>query len=379
MKIIADTNIPFVKECFSSIGEVELVAGREMSRAIVQDAQIVLVRSVTKVGAELLEGTDVKFAATATIGLDHVDQAWLKQNNIGFASAPGSNANSVAEYITAAILRVANKQKRNLKDCSLGIIGVGNVGSRVEQKARSLELNVVLNDPPLARKTGESKYRPLDEALGCDFVTLHTPLTRSGEDATYHMASGNFFSKIKQNAVFMNTSRGGVMETPAVLSAVKSGILSGLVLDVWENEPDIDLELLKLTDIGTPHIAGYSFDGKVAGMTMIYNECCRFFGIKPAHNSADFLPEASVPVVDVSAFEGSEQAKIEYALSRVYNIMSDDAQMREIAALDTKQRPVHFDMLRKKYPVRREFTNTEIRGASGSLAGKLSGLGFRVG
>ncbi|AQQ70144.1 Erythronate-4-phosphate dehydrogenase [Limihaloglobus sulfuriphilus] len=378
MKIIADSNIPFVSECFSSIGEVQTAPGRQMSPEMLKDAQVLLVRSVTKVGPGLLEASDVKFAATATIGVDHIDQQWLEQKNIGFASAPGSNANSVAEYITAAMLKIAGKQGKKLSDCSIGIIGVGNVGSRVEKKAISLDMKVVLNDPPLARKTADPKYRPLEEALGCDFVTIHTPLTRDGQDPTYHMADREFFSKIKPGAVFMNTARGAVMETAAVENAVKEAKISGLVLDVWENEPDISMEMLKLADIATPHIAGYSFDGKVAGMIMIYDACCRHFGIEPSRKTADFLPRASVPFIDAAELTGDEQSRIEAAVSRVYDIMNDDSELRKITEQDAGQRPVYFDMLRKNYPVRREFTNTKVKGANKGLARKLSGIGFQV-
>ena len=269
MKIIADTNIPYVEECFSSVGEVVLAEGREISAGLVRDADVLLVRSVTGVGRDLLQGSSVRFVGTATIGVDHIDQEYLKAMGIGFASAPGSNANSVAEYVIAAMLEVGAKKGIGLDGSSIGIVGVGNVGSRVESRAKSIGMEVVLNDPPLKRQTGDKKYRDIEDVYGCDFVTIHVPLSYEGIDKTYHMAGEKFFSKLKKGSVFINTSRGAVVETSCLKKAIVAGRFGGCVLDVWENEPGIDEELLQVVDIGTAHIAGYSFDGKVNGMIMM--------------------------------------------------------------------------------------------------------------
>ena len=257
MKIIADVNIPFVAQCFSSIGEVEVVRGREIKPSVVADADILLVRSVTRVDSGLLAGSKARFVATATIGFEHVDVDFLRDKGIGFASAPGSNANSVAEYIVAALFSIGKKHNIHLEGKSIGIVGVGNVGSRVEKKARALGMSVYLNDPPLQRQTGDTKYLPLEKVFECDIITLHTPLTFEGIDKTLHLADGRFFKSLKKGCTFINTSRGGVVDTGALKDAIKSGKLGAVVLDVWENEPNIDTELLEMVDVVTPHIAGY--------------------------------------------------------------------------------------------------------------------------
>jgi erythronate-4-phosphate dehydrogenase len=300
MKIAADQNIPFVKECFESLGQVSLHSGRQITPDVVKDADVLLVRSITPVSEALLAGSRVKFAATATIGMDHIDREYLQRAGIGFASAPGSNANSVAEYVVAALLALGKKYRFTLEGKSIGIVGVGNVGSKVDAKCRALGMRTALNDPPLARQTGDAKYRPLAEALACDFVTLHTPLTKRGEDPTYHLADEKFFAAMKKGAVFFNTARGGVMDTAALKAASRSGKLGGVVLDVWENEPNADGDLLLKVDLSTPHIAGYSFDGKVNGLLMIYRAACKHFGAKPTHTERDFLPPPIVPRIVIT-------------------------------------------------------------------------------
>ena len=382
MRIVADQNIPFVRECFSSIGDVTLSGGRDITPELVKDADILLVRSITKVNEALLVGSSVKFIATATIGTEHVDQDYLAANDIGFASAPGSNANSVAEYIVAALLTLGKKKKFQLEGKSIGIVGVGNVGSKVEAKCRGLGMNVVLNDPPLERQTGDPKYRPLEEVFNCDFVTLHTPLTKDGPDATYHMADETFFASMKQGAVFINTSRGKVQDEAALKKAMQSGKLSGVVLDVWETEPTVDPWLLQNVDLSTPHIAGYSFDGKVAGMIMIYNACCEHFGLHAVHTAADFLPEPEVPQIQIEKRPpaGQEEAALHSIVQQVYVINRDDFNMREILLQPENERSGWFDMLRREYPQRREFQNTKVilPGIECCEVNKLSDIGFKV-
>jgi len=382
MKIIADVNIPFVTECFSSVGEVEAVSGREITPALIADADILLVRSITKVNADLLKGSSVKFAATATIGFEHVDVDFLRRNNIGFASAPGSNANSVAEYVTAALLSVGNKYKIQLEGKSIGVIGVGNVGSRVAKKCTALGMKVFLNDPPLQRQTGNAKYLPIEKIYDCDFVTLHTPLTFEGADKSFHLADETFFKLLKGGSIFINTARGGVTDTKALKNAIKSGKLKAVVLDVWENEPNIDTELLRMVDVGTPHIAGYSLDGKVAGMIMIYEAACEYFGLDAKKTIEDFLPEPAVPEIKIGSND-DEQSVIHQTIQKIYAINRDDFNTREIAMVPPKCCGKFFDDLRKNYPVRREFQNTRIIATENTevtenLSKKLKGLGFKI-
>lgn len=382
MKIVADQNIPFVKECFSSMGDVITAGGRQMTSELVRDADILLVRSITKVGRELLDGSRVRFVATATIGFEHVDLEYLSRHSIGFASAPGSNANSVAEYITAALLVLARKKKWTLEGKSIGIIGVGNVGSRVETKCRALGMEVVLNDPPLARQTGDKKYRPMEEVFKCDFITMHTPLTKEDPDATYHLADEVFFRAMKPGAVFLNTSRGKVHDERALRQAMECGHLGAVVLDVWETEPAINPWLLQKVDLSTPHIAGYSFDGKVAGLIMIYEAACRYFGLQTAHAMSDFLPVPPVPQINVSERDllKPEEDLLHDIVQTIYVLNRDDFNTREILLQSDSEKGAFFDALRKNYPVRREFQNTVVilPSLQHKLAKKLAGIGFQV-
>jgi len=396
MKIIADENIPFVAECFSSIGDVKVVSGREMIRNVVAGADALIVRSITRVSADLLAGSKVRFVGTATIGFDHIDIEYLSRNNIGFASAPGSNANSAAEYVIAALLNIAKQYGINLEGKSIGIIGVGNVGSRVAKKCEALGMKTYLNDPPLQRQTGDSKYLPIETLFDCDFITLHTPLTFDGEDKTVHLADEDFFRSLKKGCIFINASRGGVVDGSALKAAIKTGRLQASVLDVWENEPNIDVELLEMVDIGTPHIAGYSLDGKIAGMIMIYKAACKYFGLEAKFDIISFLPEPAVPELNIDPKSNSEQDVILSAVERIYDIKTDDTKLRQIFEENIEKRGNFFDGLRKSYPVRREFQNTKIitategtekvdSGLRGndkskmeSITKKLAGIGFKV-
>ena len=380
MKILADVNIPFVAECFSSIGEVRVVSGREITPAGVSDADVLLVRSITPVGADLLADSKVRFVATATIGFDHIDIDYLRRNNIGFASAPGSNANSAAEYVIAGLLEIGRKYGIDLDGKSIGIIGVGNVGSRVAEKCSALGMHVYLNDPPLQRQTGDAKYLPLKELFDCDFITLHTPLTFEGVDKTYHLADEKFFKSLKERCVFVNASRGGVVDSEALKTAIRSGRLRAVVLDVWESEPNIDMELLETVDIGTPHIAGYSLDGKITGMIMIYKAACEYFAFSPKFDIEDFLPEPAVRQLKIETSTDNEQAALADAVQKIYDIRKDSARLRRVSEESAEKTGEYFDSLRKNYPVRREFQNTKVivKDRSSTLAKKLAGIGFKT-
>lgn len=380
MKIVADVNIPYVAECFSSIGEVEIVSGREITPTVIADADALIVRSVTRVDSNLLAKSRVRFVGTATIGFDHVDVDYLAQNKIGFASAPGSNANSAAEYVIAALLEIGQKHKIELEGKSIGIIGVGNVGSRVAKKASALGMKVKLNDPPLQRQTGDQKYLPIEELFDCDFLTLHTPLTFDGVDKTFHLANEEFFKSIKKSCVFINASRGAVVDSIALKTAIKTGLLKAVALDVWENEPNIDTDILEMVDVGTPHIAGYSLDGKITGMIMIYKALCDYFSLEAKYDIEDFLPEPIVPELTISPYDGDEQEVLRNAVQKIYNVTEDDRKLREIIEEPAEKKGKFFDGLRKNYPVRREFQNTTIilQSSCQSLEEKLAGIGFRI-
>lgn len=379
MKIVADENIPYVREAFAGLGEVVTVQGRSMTPDTVKDAELLMVRSVTKVNGALLDGSAVRFVATATIGEDHLDKTYLRERGITYASAPGSNADSVAQYITSALLRLANHFEFELSEKTLGIVGVGNVGSRVAKKAEALGMRCVLNDPPLAESTGDAKYRPLEEIYGCDIVTFHVPLLKDGPHPTHHMAGDSFLHFLNRGAMVINSSRGAVVDNKALAEALNDGHVGAAVLDVWEGEPAIDTGLLERVFLGTPHIAGYSFDGKVNGTRQIYEAACRFLGLEPSWDPAPLLPAPEPAEVTVDGSLESVQEAVSRAVFAVYDIRNDDAALRELFRRSPEERPALFDRLRKEYPRRREFPNITARiwPPNRAVHERLAALGFK--
>ena len=377
MKIVVDENIPYGREAFESLGEVMTVPGRAIASEHVRDAELLMVRSVTKVNGDLLNGSNVRFVATATIGEDHIDKAWLAERGIRFASAPGCNANSVGDYIVAALLELASDFDLTLSGMSLGVVGCGNVGRRVLAKATALGLGCVVNDPPMARSTAEPLYRPLGDIFECDIVTTHVPLTKTGLDATYHLVNESFLRSMKPGSFFINTARGGVNDTAALKAVLNDGHIRAAILDVWEDEPLVDPELLAMAFIATPHIAGYSFDGKVNGTRQIYEAACRFLGVPVVWNPAPLLPKPECPVVDLNS---ADPDAVRAAVQAVYAIRDDDARMRHTLDLPEEERGAYFDRLRKEYPHRREYHNThaQLTPPSADLDRALAGIGFRT-
>ena len=379
MKIVVDENIPFGQEAFSTLGDVVTRPGRAISKADLRDVDALAVRSVTKVNADLLGGTSVRCVATATIGTDHLDIPWLDSTGILHGSAPGCNADSVADYITACLLYVAEKQGVTLAGKTLGVVGCGNVGSRVAKRGRALGMGVLENDPPLARQTADPRYRRLEELFAADYLTLHTPLTRDGQDATYHLADAAFLNRMRPEAVLLNSSRGAVVENPALKTALRTGRISGAALDVWEGEPAIDPELAELVSLATPHIAGYSFDGKINGTTQIYELIAGWLGLEARWAAAPLLPEPEFPVLELDAVDRPDEDVLREAVLTVYLIARDDRALRESLQLGSAQaRGAAFDALRKNYPRRREFalTRIELHGGSDDLARGFRQLSF---
>ena len=361
MKIIADENIPYAYEAFSNLGNVTLVSGRNIPS--LKDVDALVVRSITKVNSKLLEGTSVKFVGTSTIGFDHIDREFLKNNNIGFASAPGSNSNSVSEYVISALLVYAEKNGITLEGKSIGVIGVGNVGSKVVKKCEALGMTVLKNDPPLKDQTQDPSFLPLEDVLKADFVTLHVPLTKTGRYPTYHMVNEKFIDSM--DGVLINSSRGSVVDEKPLMKALGNNIRTA-ILDVWENEPNINHDLANQID-GTPHIAGYSFDGKVNGTQMMYNAICGHFGIQPTWNAKEVVPAGS----KITCMGDTDEDVLRNAIFQVYDIRKDFATFRQYMS--------EFDRLRKEYPIRREFPTTEVTfNGSESAKRKLIGLGFNV-
>ncbi len=378
-KIIADENIPGVSEAFSHLGEICLLPGRAITRETLLDANFLLVRSITPVNAKLLQNTAVRFVGTATIGTDHVDTAFLDQQNITFVSAAGSNADSVAEYVVAALVHHAVTYGLALAPLTLGVVGVGHIGSRVARMAAALGMRVLLNDPPLARQTHDPQYLPLDALMEADMITLHTPLTHEGEDATVHLFDAARLRAMKRGSMLINTSRGAVVDNAALKAALQSGHLSAAILDVWEHEPDIDSELLRLIEIGTPHIAGYSLDGKLNGTWQIYLAACEFLGVAPQWQLATALPAVGQPLILLPSAGRRSEEILQSVIPHAYDIAADDRRLRAGLNMRAEERGRYFDGLRRDYPVRRGFHNylVNLSGNEPASARLLKALGFR--
>jgi len=379
MKIVIDENVLLGKETFSLIGEVTLAPGRAITPEAIKDADLLVVRSVTKVDEKLLENSNVKFVGSATAGIDHIDIEYLKSRDIGFSSAPGSNSNSVTEYVMAGLLLLNRKGKISLEEMSLGVVGVGNVGSKVVKKAEGLGLKVLQNDPPRFRESKDSVFRELDELMSCDVITLHVPLSHSGVDRTLNLFDEKRLHKMKRGSVLVNTSRGKVVDGLALKSALRKGYLSGAILDVWAEEPDIDKELLELVDVGTSHIAGYSYDGKVKGTKMVFDAICGFFSIDKEWKVG--LPPPEVPYIDRTVNENENFSEIiAEVVFKVYDIKKDDSKLRKILNLEGKEKKNFFDYLRANYWIRREFFNTklELKTENECLKNGFRALGFDV-
>jgi erythronate-4-phosphate dehydrogenase len=342
--ITLDENIPYAAQAFSTLGQTQLLAGRGMSNADLQDTDILVVRSVTKVNAQLLAGTPVRFVASATIGFDHVDLDYLREQGIGFARAPGCNAVSAAEYVLTALCHWSLLRNKPLQECSIGIIGHGNVGSRVRRLCESMGMRCVVNDPPLQAQDGTG-LSPLEAALACDIVTLHVPFTRTGEHPTYRLLDARQLARLRPGTLLLNTARGGVVEERALLARLQAHADLDVVLDTWENEPDINREMLQHTLLGTPHIAGYSLDGKIRGTEMVYQACCQFLHA-PATWRSPLDPPTPLP---------SSQDKRRDVL-KAYDICADDARLKALLVDKSLESSTYFDQLRKHYPVRREFS-----------------------
>lgn len=350
MKITADENIPLVREAFAGLGEVCCKPGRDITAADLQNTELLLVRSVTQVNEALLVNSPVKFVASATAGFDHIDMAYLQNQGIGFARAPGSNALSAAEYVIAALCYWSIQSGRSLQSLTLGIIGCGQVGSRVAKLAAALGMVCVKNDPPLQEKGGEG-YQSMAAALACDIVTLHVPLEYTGRHPTIELIDELAIDKLKPNAVFINASRGEVLQESALLQRMHCRSDLTAILDVWHNEPQISTNLMAMAFLATPHIAGYSFDGKIRGTTMIYQACATFFELDPSWSAE--LPPSELSLSD----EPLNMSKLPQSILHAYDIKADDERLRKIASLKAESQAAYFDQLRKSYPVRREYSS----------------------
>ncbi|CAM4308175.1 4-phosphoerythronate dehydrogenase [Pseudoalteromonas byunsanensis] len=371
MKILADQNMPLVEEFFSDLGEVRRFDGRSLQASSLDGVDALLVRSVTNVNEELLaQAQQLKFVGTATIGIDHVDTALLAQRNIAFSSAPGCNAIAVAEYVISALYAYAQETGTNLEGKTLGIVGVGNIGKCLQQKLINTGLRLLLCDPVRYEAGSLNEHVDIDSVLEqADIVTFHVPLIKDGPHQTRHLLDAERISKLKDNMLVINASRGDVIDNQALLSAVQQGKSLELVFDVWENEPNILTELLEYVRFASVHIAGHTQEGKARGTQMLYEGLCQRLGKSVDKHLEDFLP---VPALTKCR---TEKSLTEHDLGRlvhlVYDIRRDDGLMRANLASHG------FDSLRKTYPPRREFSTLSIENMS-EHGGLLTTLGFNV-
>ncbi len=380
LHIVVNKHTPYAVQAFERIGRVTALDTPEITADKIKDADILIVRSETKVNHSLLDGSRVKFVGTVTIGTDHVDEEYLKKNGIMFVSAAGSNSNSVSEYITVVLLELAHDKGFSLNGKSIGIVGVGNVGSKVWRKLEALGMKVLLNDPPLQRQGSSYPLLPLEQLMEADIITLHVPLTRSGPDATYHLFDEKRIRRMRQGAILINSSRGSVVQTDALKRTLSDGHISTAVLDVWEKEPNIDISLLKLVTLGTQHIAGHSLDGKVNALRMNYEAVCRFLS-KPIDldiNASLLDPE--VREVKIDQVHGQIYQVLRDIVKQCYDINTDDRLLRQVISIPEAERGKYFSRLRTEYRIRREFFNYTVYVNNGTkeLLDMLKFLGFKV-
>ncbi len=354
IKIIADDKIPFLRGVLEPFAEVVYLPGVQISAADVARADALITRTRTRVNRELLEGSRVKFVATATIGYDHIDTGYLESRGIKWTNAPGCNSGSVMQYVAAALSWLGDHRGIRFQNTTLGIIGVGHVGTKVARMARALGMRLILNDPPRQRKEGSDEFVGLDTLLEqSDIVTMHVPLNKEGEDKTLGMVDEHFIRKLRRGAFLINSSRGPVVVDKALKEGLESGHPAGAVLDVWNHEPGIDRELMDLAAIVTPHIAGYSADGKANGTAMSVQAIARFFDLPLTDWYPSEVPDPADPVIDIPSEMADKEEILRRAIMHTYPIQRDDKNLRA--------NPHKFEQLRGEYPVRREFGSYAVR------------------
>ena len=337
MKLMIDDAVWGFDQIFSEFGEVVTLPGRQISNESLQDCDALIVRSRTRVDEELLRNSKIHFVGSTVAGLDHIDQPYLKDNAITLSSAQGCNANAVAEYVISAIANLSHDYNFKLSGRTLGIIGVGNVGRRLDLKAKQLGIKTLLNDPPRESAEGSEHFVPLDEALGADIVTFHTPLTFSGIYSTHNLLNSHNFNHIKKDAIIINAARGGIInELIWEITPTKANII-----DCWENEPNINPTLQKSAYWATPHIAGHSIDAKFMGSFMIYKDLCKYIK-KPLNDNIEHLINPELRII--------RENNLHETLNSIYSFQADDKVIQDIS---------NFEDYRRNYPERYEWRHFE--------------------
>lgn len=378
MLIVADENIPLLDAFFQGFGEIRRYPGRSLDAASVREADILLVRSVTKVDRHLLEGSRVQFVGTCTIGTDHLDLDYFDQVGIRWSSAPGCNARGVVDYVLGSLLTLADLEGASLPERVYGVVGAGQVGGRLVSVLRALGWKVMVCDP-LRQAAEGGDYVELDTLLqACDVISLHTPLERGGQYPTWHLLGPAELAKLRPGAWLINASRGAVVDNGALRTLLQQRDDLHAVLDVWEGEPQVDLQLADLCTVATPHIAGYSLDGRQRGTAQIYRALCQHLGVNEVIQLADLLPRPPVAQIELDA-----EVDLQWALAMlcraIYDPRRDDADFRRSLSEDVQQQRAAFDALRKHYPSRREIEglSVRIRGSSPELARLIDALGAK--
>lgn len=370
--VLADENIPLLEPYFGSFAELRIMNGRQIRSRDLQGVDILLVRSVTRVDASLLAGTPVKFVASATIGKDHIDVEYLAEQGIGFANAPGCNANAVVQYVLTALFTL---QGEALLGRKVAVVGCGNVGSSLYRKLRQLDIDCIAYDPYLEGRAN-LRFASFEQVLKADIICLHTPLEKHTRFPTYHMFDQPAISQLRPGTVLLNAGRGAVIDNQALLQRLEQSRDLQVVLDVWEGEPEIMPALLDLVDIATPHIAGYSYEGKIKGTQIIFQACRDYFNLSIDLPEPDKNQSAAL---DTKAWPELEQ--LPALLAEVYDIRADDANLRKSQndVVSTMERGMAFDRLRKEYRQRREFEYYQLVGVENEVLAKhLRQLGFSV-
>ncbi|MDR0823913.1 MAG: 4-phosphoerythronate dehydrogenase PdxB [Prevotella sp.] len=370
MNIIADKNIPYLKGIAEQYGNVTYLDGADFSHEAIKNADTLIVRTVTRFDEAILKGTNVRLICSATIGYDHIDTAYCDAHGIVWKNAPGSNSSSVRQYIVSALITIARKNGFDLNGKTIGIVGVGNVGKKVGEACEMLGMKALLNDPPRQAAEGDDSFVRLEQIMDeADIITFHTPLTKEGEYKTYHLADHAFFSALKKKPIIINSARGGIVDTAAIKKALKENLIAGAVVDCWENEPLIDLEYMNLADIATPHIAGYSADGKANATRMSLASIADFYGLSKEPISQIKVPVPANPVIDLNDFSKSANPVYDVLL-QTYNPMGDFSRL--------KATPSDFKQLRNRYPSRREYSAYTVKNVSGSDLELLNNWGFFI-
>lgn len=373
MKVVIDDKIPYIKGLLEPFADVVYLPGAKTTPQDVRDADALITRTRTRCNKDLLNESKVKYIATATIGYDHIDTDYCRENNIQWSNAPGCNAESVNQYIASALFSYSMKKRTELAGQTIGIVGVGNVGSKVARLCEIIGMKVLLNDPPREREEGPEQFVSLEQICEeADIISFHVPLNMSGQDATFHMVEPQFIESLQKKPLLINSCRGEVFDTEAVKTARKEGNISGLIIDCWENEPGLDKELLSLVDYGTPHIAGYSKDGKANGTRMSVDAIGRFFSLPEINWNPDIIEKPATLEFEIDGRQRREYSILAEAVLSTYDIENDHDSLID--------NPEDFEKLRGEYPVRREFHayTVEAKSVKTEVLKKLKQLNFNM-